>query len=143
MQEIILKWFGPYDLERIQLYDLAFDKGIYMISRIWGEKETLLYIGRTKREFQKRLKEHDVWIKQYRGQIKIRLGLIMLHPDTKFSEKLLADVEALLIILNKTVENTSNTSTYSGRALTINNTGRRGLLDKRITSNSDLLEDIN
>ena len=136
MQTITIKWYGSYNLERINQYDLAFDKGIYAISRIWSDTETLLYIGRTKREFQKRLSEHDTWLKQYRGQIKVGLGLVVLSPNMIFSEKLLADAESLLIIWNETVENTSNVNTYSGRALTINNIGRRGLLAKRISSDN-------
>ncbi|GAB6152579.1 GIY-YIG nuclease family protein [Desulfosporosinus burensis] len=138
MQTITIQWSGAFSLERFDLCVLASDKGIYAISRIWGNWETLLYIGRTKREFQKRLREHDAWLKLYRGQIKVRIGRIK-SPSMTFSEKLLADAECLLIISNETVENTSNVSTYSGRALTINNTGRRGLLEKWISS--DDLED--
>jgi len=138
MQTITIEWSGAFNLERLNLCGLASDKGIYAISRFWGNRETLLYIGRTKREFQKRLREHDTWLKLYRGQIKVRLGRIV-SPNMTFSEKLLADAECLLIILNETVENTSSINTYSGRALTINNIGRRGKLEKRISS--DDLED--
>lgn len=138
MQTITIKWSGAFSLERFNLCVLASDNGIYAISRLWGNTKTLLYIGRTKREFQKRLREHDYWLKLYRGQIIVRLGRI-ISPRMSFSEKLLADAEALLIILNETLENTSNVTTYSGRALTINNIGRRGLLEKWICSND--LED--
>ena len=86
------------------------------------------------------MSEHDSWLKLYRGQIKVRFGH-MVSDNISYSEKLLADAEALLIIWNETVENTSNVNTYSGRALTINNIGRRGLLAKRISS--DNLIDIN
>lgn len=134
MQQITMKWSGPYNLERIYVHDLAFDRGIYAISRVWGDTETLLYIGRTKRQFQKRLSEHDYWLREYRGQIKVRLGLIDSTTNLRFSEKLLADAEALLIIWNETIENTVNRSTYSGRALTLQNIGRRGLLDKKIST---------
>jgi hypothetical protein len=139
MQKVTVKWAGPYNLERIYVHDLAFDKGIYTISRIWGDVETLLYIGRTKRQFQKRLHEHDYWLRQYRGQIKIRLGHVELTTNMHFSEKLLADIEALLILWNETIENTSNIRTYSGRVLEIENIGRRGLLAKRI-STEDLID---
>jgi len=138
MQTITIEWHGSYNIERINLCALASDKGIYAISRIWGDTETLLYIGRTKREFQSRLREHDHWLKLYRGQIKVRLGQMVSHNGV-FSERLLADAESLLIIWNETVENTSNVNTYSGRALTINNVGRRGLLAKRISS-EDLID---
>jgi len=136
MQTITIEWYGAFNLERFNLCALASGNGIYAISRIWGDTETLLYIGRTKREFQRRLREHDTWLKLYRGQIKVRLGHVESNRMS-FSERLLADAESLLIIWNETVENTSNVNTYSsGRALTINNIGRRGLLARKVSSDN-------
>lgn len=139
MRLVTVRWSGPYNLERISLYDTALDKGVYSISRVWGDTETLLYIGRTKRQFQQRLREHDYWLKNYRGQIKIRLGVLDSDPGMDFSEELLAEVEALLVVWNETVENTSNTRSYSGGELTIKNIGRRGLIDRNIST--DMLLD--
>ncbi|CDX00844.1 GIY-YIG catalytic domain [Desulfitobacterium hafniense] len=136
MQSITIKWCGPYNLERVHLSNQASENGIYIISRLWGTSETLLYIGRTKRQFQQRIKEHNYWLTQYRGQIKVRFGRI---EGNTISEDLLADAESLLIILTETVENTSNLYSYSGRSLTINNIGRRGTLAKTISSD-DLVE---
>ena len=49
METVTLKWYGPYNLERALLPDVVYEKGIYLITRKWGESEKLLYIGQTKR----------------------------------------------------------------------------------------------
>lgn len=138
MQHITVKWYGPYNFERLHLHDVAVENGIYAISRVWGDTETLLYIGKTERDFKRRIKEHERWLKDYRGQVKLRLGKLL---DTKNSAELLADVEALLIILNESVVNTRNTDSYSGRPLIIHNRGRRGLIDKIVSYYDNRLRD--
>lgn len=129
MQTVLIKWYGPYKLSRCAL--TTFSNGIYAISRVWGDTETLVYIGRTKRELFKRINEHGYWLSNYRGSIIIRFG--RLDASTRVSPKLLADIEALLINAHDTIENTANRIKYSGRNLTVINIGRRGLLIKTVT----------
>ncbi len=135
IKTVTLRWLGPYNLEQLHVCNREKKRGIYAISRIWGGKETLLYIGRTKRDIKQRLKEHLDWINEYRGQIQIRFGSLY---NQKYSPELLAEVESLLIILHNTVENTVNTRTCFIKPLRI--LGKRGKL-KKVLDSEKMLED--
>ena len=37
MQGITINWHQPYQLDRKHLLEVAYDKGVYAISRVWGE----------------------------------------------------------------------------------------------------------
>lgn len=132
MRIVTLNWYGPYRLDRLSQYDIANEKGIYSIYRTFGGNETLMYIGKTKRNFIQRLYEHDYWVSALRGEVRIRLGIFA--DGRQYNEKTLADVEALLITWNKPVENTVNTRYYYGREVTVVNKGRRGSLHEKIST---------
>lgn len=135
MESIIINWRGPYNILKILYADIELDKGIYLITRKWGESETLLYIGSTKRILIKRITEHQRdWLSEVKGFIKIRHGIVCLSEDQKFSVKRLKDVEALLIHHHGPLINTVNTVSYNGRDLEVINTGRRGPLKPRVST---------
>ena len=48
MEEIIIKWYGPYKINNIIKYDISNEFGIYAIYRKFGDNMTLLYIGKRK-----------------------------------------------------------------------------------------------
>ena len=130
-----INWFGPYLLDRIYYYEIAYEKGFYSISRVWGGKESLLYIGKTKRMLIERIFEHDNWIYKTRGKIKVRFGILELYRGQKFSDKRLKDMEALLIAYHNPPFNVQNHYYYYGRCpLTIINKGRRGPIEGRVST---------
>ncbi len=68
MTVVYIRWSKLYNLSEITHYDEAFSTGIYAIYRVYGGKEKLLYIRRTKRSFSKRLNEHyKDWVHGARG----------------------------------------------------------------------------
>lgn len=139
MQTATLTWHGPYSFDRILNYDIAYNKGIYAISRIWGGKETLLYIGSTKRTLYQRIYEHSWWFPDIRGKIRIRFGILDLSEGQRFSLRKLKDIEALLIAWHRPCENTMNYHYYYGRFyLTVINKGRRGVVIAKEVSTEDL-----
>lgn len=77
--------------------------------------EKLLYIGKTKRSFSKRLNDHYIdWIYGTRD-IHVRLEILEFPSGGKYSEQKLSDVEALLISWHTPIENTQCTNYYIGR----------------------------
>lgn len=100
MTTVQIRWFGAYNLDESFYHrDIILNRGIYSISRIYRGKETLLYIGKTKRSFLQRIREHNKdWLWNVKGQIKIRLGIMEYPEGGRYSVKKLADVELLLIL---------------------------------------------
>jgi len=46
MTTVQIRWHGAYSLDDFYNKELALYSGIYAIYRVYGEKETLLYIGK-------------------------------------------------------------------------------------------------
>jgi hypothetical protein len=139
MTTVHIRWYGAYSFESFYNKDIALSSGIYAIYRVYGEKESLLYIGKTSRTFWQRISEHQKdWLWDVKGKIQIRLGLLEFPDSGRYASKKLADVESLLILWHLPKENTTSTGYYWGRDdLEIINLGRRGLLAKRVSA-SDL-----
>ncbi len=75
MTIVQIRWFGAYNLVN-SFFDknISLNRGVYAISRIYRGKETLLYIGKTKRSFLQRIREHNkIWL--WNIQDKLELGL--------------------------------------------------------------------
>ncbi|HHU48555.1 MAG TPA: GIY-YIG nuclease family protein [Clostridiaceae bacterium] len=136
MEEIIIKWYGPYKINNIIKYDISNEFGIYAIYRKFGDNMTLLYIGKTERPFIHRINEHaKQWLHYYRGQLFIRFGVLSFGDRKKFSSNKLADAESLLITYCKPPENISNYRFYMGRdKVKIINIGRFGLIPKILST---------
>jgi len=132
-ETVNLKWRGPFHINDISLYDESFAQCLYAICRIWGGKESLLYIGRTKRQLRQRIKEHMYWLSDSKS-IYIRFGCIELLPNQKWSDKRFADTESLLITALQPPENTQNSKYYCGRELDVVNRFKRGPIRKFISS---------
>ena len=136
MTNVIVRWFGPYNLNNFYQKEVALNIGIYAIYRVYGQKESLLYIGKTRRNFMQRITEHNKdWLWNVNGQIKIRLGLLEVPNGGRYSLKKLTDVESLLILWHAPKENTTSKVYYRGRFdLEVINTGRRGLIDRKVSA---------
>jgi hypothetical protein len=129
---VTLNWHGPYRLDRLSQYGVAYEKGIYSIYRTFNDNETLMYIGKTEGNFMLRLTQHDWWVSTLRGEIRVRLGVFI--DGRQYNKKTLADVESLLITWHKPVENTLNIRYYYGRELAVVNKGRRGSLQENVST---------
>jgi len=136
MQIFTLKWHGPYDLFDIEHKDIAYEYGIYAIYQLYRDQEKLLYIGKTSRAFITRLNEHLYWLNDLRGQLKVRLAVIELDNNQRYSKKRLGDIESLLISWHSPPKNTINVNYYYGREkLTVLNIGRRGQIVSKVSTN--------
>ena len=81
MEEITITWHGPYKLQNIDKYHIVNKTGIYAIYRVFGNNETLQYIGKTERSFVSRINEHaKEWLHHYRGQLYVRFGVLSFEP---------------------------------------------------------------
>lgn len=114
--------------------------GIYIITRKWGElcgnprAEKILYIGKTHRNFLKRIEEHKVkWLSEVRGSIYIRLGII----DQNISNDLLEDIESAIIMECQPQENLQKKKSYTYRSnylVCIQSMGMGDLIPKTINA---------
>jgi len=136
MEKVTILWSGPYSIdsaiERLRAYE---DFGIYMVTRKWGQSETLVYIGLSYwSDFAERIQCHRrEWLYDLRG-IRVRIGRIRLGRGRIHSLERMRDVECLLIYVHQPIENVQCKSTYNGRELEIINLGRRGRLKRQIYS---------
>lgn len=134
MEIIIIHWSGPYKFDNIRYYERTYQGGIYAISRFWGSNESLLYIGRTERDFGTRIYEHQKnWLYEVSGQIKLRFGLLQYSEGKRSSSSKLNDVEAMLINWHKPIHNKMNKNFYNGRKLELINIGRKGKLAAKLS----------
>lgn len=140
MESIVIDWKGPYRVENLNKYEVAYEYGLYTISRVWNNHESLIYIGKTERDFATRIKEHcKGWLGDVRGQIRVRIGILNFESNKHFSSYKLSDVESLLIVTHIPKNNYINTVNYYGRNdLIVINKGRRGSLKSRVNTEKDL-----
>lgn len=79
MRNIEIYWTYPRNYSDIGAHPFGDCLGIYYISRVWGGKETAIYVGKTLQAFKTRMYQHDCNCDEYtvkRGQLRIRLGTI-------------------------------------------------------------------
>lgn len=114
---VTVQWDKPKTIEESIDDCLSIKSGVYCISRVFGNNETLLYIGKSSggSGCRGRLKRHyEEWTGLYRGNILVRLGTITketLHnipPD-----EIIEDVESALIFETSPPENKSKVLGYS------------------------------
>ena len=66
-KEITIKWSYPLEFDKVLDSDRSNEIGLYYISRVFGSKETLLYIGKTTNSFKSRLSVHKQNLLIYTG----------------------------------------------------------------------------
>ena len=134
---IKVKWSYPREFENAKETELSYEGyGVYCISRKFGNKETIIYIGKTARQFRDRLKDHQSkWLDDYRGEKIVRFGTIT-QPKT-VTKEIINDLESAIIF---EIHPTHNTDKKNGYHYTeeykIINEGYRGLLPKEIDINN-------
>ncbi|MCJ8326247.1 MAG: hypothetical protein MJK08_04010 [Campylobacterales bacterium] len=138
IKNIKIEWTYPVNYHNALAHRLSSEIGLYQISRLFGENETLLYIGIVKsfnRTFKKRLIEHQYWLNEYRGTIKVRFGTIQGKQGLTITPQLIEDAESVLIYELNPLENTQKTSGYFiNKDLEVENIGYRGFLPKTVSS---------
>lgn len=98
-QTITLKWSYPQKKENFKFSHYDDMMGVYMITRKFGNKKSIIYIGKTRRFVAKRLNEHEnrdfsPWTEKI-GQKYVRFA--MVQKDGFDDELLLDCVESALI----------------------------------------------
>lgn len=131
---IRILWLDPVDVESAIQRESALNPGLYYITRIWGDHETSLYIGKASRTIRERLIDHQKhWLPLYRGKLMVRIGLIQypLNPDADIIDH----AESALIFEHGDIltDNTDKRKTYSYSELyQIQNIGNIGMLKEKI-----------
>ena len=113
---IRIHWNKALPLEDAIASDLSNTQGLYYISRVFGNKETSIYLGIATQHntIRNRLKNHNEhWLNLYRGEIYVRLGHIIYphNPDASIIDH----AESAILYEQKDVffENTCKTKSYS------------------------------
>lgn len=133
-----IKWENPLKLDDAIDNELSDNQGLYYITRVFGKKETTLYLGiATKNNtIRHRLKGHKSWLKYYRGTINVRIGNI-IYPYTNIDE-VIDHAESAILYEQKNLflENTAKIQSYKyNNVYKIENTGNIFQLKKFIDMN--------
>ena len=87
---IRINWSEPFTLENAIQDEMSKTQGLYYITRVFGEKETSLYLGiaRKNNTIKHRLEGHrDWWLPSYRGKIYVRIGNIVYPAVSDVDKK--------------------------------------------------------
>jgi len=139
-QTVALDWSYPQEIENFKFSHYEDMMGIYMITRKFGNNESIIYVGKTKRPVVRRLYEHEhkdlsCWTKK-RGTKHVRFAKV--HKEGLDNELLLDCVESAII--QSLVEDEVYTLTNKDKLKTctayyklrIKNTGYPFILDREI-----------
>lgn len=151
-RNITIKWDYPIEFSSILQKETMNDIGLYYISRKFGNKESMLYIGKTTYSFYSRLDTHNVYkIDKYRGEKYVRLGHIVSLKNISDEElkELINDAEKTIIfyISNlcndcELIDNVDCRQTIScNNKLKIKNVGYRGQLPQELYIPEDMFYD--
>ena len=127
---IRILWSDPLPVDSAIASSLSLMPGVYYITKIHGDVETSLYIGKASNTIRERLKDHQKkWLPEYHRGIQIRMGKI-IYPHAVDPE-IIDHAESALIYEHRDVllENTDKRNSYSYSELyRIENTGNIGNL---------------
>ena len=130
---IIVNWSYPRRFANAKETELSYEGyGVYCISREFGGVETILYIGKTDRQFRGRLNSHfKDWMTDYSGEKIVRFGTV-IEPNLITSE-IINDVESAIIYDIKPKHNKSKIKSYQYfQEYIVKNQGYRGQLPRII-----------
>lgn len=110
--------------------------GIYQITRVWGNREKLLYIGivwSDSRKFINRVKEHrEYWLGEFKG-VTYRFAHVVPARGLVRDRALVEEIEGALINELRPPHNDRKHVSYSLRSdLNIISLGARGAVPRRI-----------
>lgn len=137
MEEVELRWYGPYDLDLFHLGDIANDiMGVYMFldsehheDRGTWTHHRILYIGMVyDQTFNDRLGQHlqgdDVWgwiQANYEFEVTFKAARIGFLDRQRISREFVQAIESLLIGVMQPRGNIQSTQTYTRQTLRIVN----------------------
>ena len=134
IRQATLYWYPPRTLQTVYNSKICISSwGLYAISRTFGGKETLLYVGLTFDQcFMHRIIKHEMnWFKSYRGTYLVRFG--EFQKPCYITKDLVEDVESALIYELKPKHNISKKYSYTFiNRYRVFNIGFRGLLPKEV-----------
>ena len=144
---VTLKWEKPVSIDEAIDDPGSITSGVYYITRQYGDKQTLYYIGKTAGSgVRGRLKQHaGSTVKNYRGKKMVSFARISKENCAGFDLKLLIDeVESLLIYSAEPEYNVQKKSTYRPKIeFILKNTGAKGTLSPSLSSVKTYEESIN
>lgn len=113
---IRIKWSQALLLDDAISDELSNQQGLYYITRVFGNKETSLYVGiaTENNTIRKRLKTHKKhWLSLYRGRIFVRIGHIV-YPK-KVNKHIIEHAESAIVFEQSNIffENTSKAKSYT------------------------------
>lgn len=148
-RRITIEWSYPVEISSVLQKESMKDIGIYYISRQFGQKQSILYIGKTTNYFGNRLWSHNEdWLDTYRGKKSVRLGRIVSPVNISEDElsSLINDAEKTIIFYFSNTEgcdlvvNIKATKSASfEKFLKIKNIGYRGNLPVELYIPDDML----
>jgi len=154
LHTIEINWGFPVSLETFDNNWKSVEIGIYYISRVFGGKETPIYIGETTQSFRKRIDQHyrheSIFLDK-RGEKFIRMGTIVKPQDLSGYDnlpRLLKTIESAIIfeispVIIDGLSNISQTVNYTiWYDLHIINSGKRGLIPRDIFNRNHLEDEI-
>ncbi len=113
---IRIQWNDALELDEAINSELSNTQGLYYVSRVFGNKETSLYLGiaTEKNTIRHRLRGHkNNWLSLYRGTIYVRLGRIVYpsNPDASIIDH----AESAIVYEQSDIfyENTCKTKSYT------------------------------
>ena len=113
---IRINWSKPLLLDDAISSDSSCIQGLYYISRVFGKKETSLYIGIATQDntISHRLKAHKKhWLKLYRGKIFVRIGKIVYPANA--NKSIIEHAESAIVFEQSDIfyENTCKAQSYT------------------------------
>lgn len=112
---IRIMWSKPLPINNAIVSDISITTGLYYITRVFGDNETSLYIGKATggNTIRNRLKSHlDDWLYSYRGTKYVRIGTI-IYPRT-VTDSIIDHAENAILYHNNFLEdNTAKVKSYS------------------------------
>ena len=111
---IRIHWSDPCRVDEAIASEDSLQAGLYYITRVHGDKEISLYIGKATNTIRERLRDHQrKWLPLYHSGIRIRMGRI-LYP-TIIDAELIDHAESALIYEHRNIleENTDKMKSYS------------------------------
>ena len=134
ISNIFIRWTYPKEIYSAWNSEDSYGRGVYQITRKFGNKNTLLYIGLVKkanRHFYERLDEHWPWLESIRGKVYISFGIIQPRQGLRITEDMIETIEGVLIWEYQPVLNDKKLNSFTiHKDMIIHSYGYRGFIDR-------------